>query len=332
MTDTDATSVEGAPTLPGLDPHSTARHEVKRIMETEKRPATFVAKQVNVQQSTFAAWLSGTYAGNNDRILESVRAWLDSRKASARTLAVMRRAPDFIETPSSEACISALEHAQHAPDIVVVSGPPGVGKTQACEIYCKRASSVWMITAEPLWSTSTCMLVDSLLEEIGLTERMTRHQSSRAIVRRVSNTNGLILIDEAQHLSTRAMDQLRTIHDKAKIGVALVGNETVHARLEGHARDIEFAQLFSRVGLRVKLGGAKTTDINMLLDAWGVDGKQERTLLKEIAKRPGALRGMSKTLRLAFMRAGVESRDAISDADITAAWRSISNSEISKAA
>ena len=303
---------------------------MRRILEAEDKPVAYAAKQADVPASTFSAWFNGTYAGNNKNILEKVQVWLEGRKVAARTRSVMRRAPSFLETPSCQAGLAALEHAHHAPDIAVLSGPPGVGKTQICEAYARRAPSVWMITAEPLWSTSPRMLMESLLEEIGCTERMTRHQSSRAIIKRATGSNGLILIDEAQHLSTRAMDQLRTIHDKAGIGVALVGNETVYSRLEGHAREIEFAQLFSRVGMRVKLARATKSDTDMLLDAWQVEGDQQRTMLRVIARKPGALRGMTKTLRLAFMQASVDGRETISCADITAAWQRISNSEITQ--
>ena len=325
-----STNEPDTPELPGLDPHNTARDELRRIMSAEAMPAAAIARQTTVAYPTFSAWLNGNYSGRNEPILEKVRAWLDSRKTAARTRAALPRAPEFLETPTSEAMMSTFEHAQHAPDMVVVSGPPGIGKTVSAQAYRKRANAVFMITAEPCWSSSPRILMETLLEEIGCTERFTRQKTSSAIVKRLQNTGGLVLVDEAQHLSTKAMDQLRTIHDLSGVGVAMVGNETVYSRMEGRSREVEFAQLFSRVGKRTKRAGVLKGDIEMLLDAWHVDGNEQRALLRAIARKPGALRGMTKTLRLASMLAGVDRREVVSTADITAAWQQISNSEITR--
>ena len=71
-------------------------------------------------------------------------------------------------------------------------------------------------------------------------------------------------------------------------------------------------------------------DTDMLLDAWHVQGEPQRALLRKIAKKPGALRGMTKTLRLASMLAAVDRRDAVSTADIAGAWQQISNTDINR--
>ena len=45
------------------------------------------------------------------------------------------------------------------------------------------------------------------------------------IADRVRGTHGLLIVDEAQHLDTRALEVLRGLHDQAGIGLALMGNE-----------------------------------------------------------------------------------------------------------
>ena len=128
----------------------------------------------------------------------------------------------------------------------------------------------------------------------------------RSICDRVRGTGGLIIVDEAQHLSPEAIDLLRSIHDDADIGIAMLGNETIHSRLEGDGKREKYAQLTSRVGLRIKRPRAMKGDIEALLDAWHMDGEAERQLLRVIARKPGALRLMSKVLKLAHMLAAPE--------------------------
>ena len=70
---------------------------------------------------------------------------------------------------------------------------------------------------------------------------------------RVNGVRGLLIVDEAQHLSLRALETLRALHDATGAGLALMGNAVVYARLTGGRRAAEFAQLFSRVGKRVRL-------------------------------------------------------------------------------
>ena len=114
---------------------------------------------------------------------------------------------------------------------------------------------------------------------------------------------GLLIIDEAQHLSPEAHDLIRAIHDDADIGVALLGNEAIHTRLEGDGKRERFAQLTSRIGVRMSKPKALRSDIDALLTAWEIEGAAERALLHAIARKPGALRLMSKTLKLAHMMA-----------------------------
>ena len=74
----------------------------------------------------------------------------------------------------------------------------------------------------------------------------------RMIVQRLQGTKGLLIIDEAQHLSLLALESLRSIHDATACGLVLMGNESVYANLSGR-RSAEFAHLFSRVGMVLKL-------------------------------------------------------------------------------
>ena len=57
-----STNEPDAPELPGLDPHNTARDELRRIMSAEAMPAAAIARQTTVAYPTFSAWLNGKYS------------------------------------------------------------------------------------------------------------------------------------------------------------------------------------------------------------------------------------------------------------------------------
>ena len=82
-----------------------------------------------------------------------------------------------------------------------------------------------------------------------------------------------------------------------------MGGESLYVRLTGGSRSAEYAQLFSRIGRRVRFSRAGQGDVDALLAAWGLSDAAVRAAALDIARRPGALRGLTKTLRLAALLA-----------------------------
>lgn len=280
-------------------------------------PRTEIAREAGVNASTLSLWHTGKYTGDNAKIDDQIGQYLEARAARQKAGATLPRAPSFIATPTAEAFVAALEYAQFATDVSVITGGAGVGKTTASTRYAATHPNVWLMTAEPTMASANYAM-DELGEVVGITERAAAKRS-RAIISRISGTGGLIIVDEAQHLSSPAIDQLRSIHDKAQVGLALVGNHTVSERLGGIGRQL--AQLHSRVGMRILRNGPLVADIDALIEAWKVEGKPERQLLRAIAKKPGALRSLTKVLRVAHMLAGGE---AVQARHITTAWARVS--------
>jgi len=153
------------------------------------------------------------------------------------------------------------------PDISVLTGAPGVGKTRAACQYKRLNPNVFKILAEPALSTVSALL-GALAHELRVTEVGRQDRVARLLKQRLAGTRALIIVDEAQHLTTEMLDQLRAFHDQAEIGIALVGNSAVIGRLEGGRRSNEYAQLYSRVGMRLNRREPKKADVEALLDAW----------------------------------------------------------------
>ncbi|MQT14415.1 AAA family ATPase [Segnochrobactrum spirostomi] len=300
------------------DPHDAIRAEVRQIMEAEGLSQAAIAKECGIAYGTFTPWMGATYQGDNNRISAAVTRWLETRRSRVRTAAVLPTAPDFVSTETAVQIGELMSYAQAAPDFGVVVGGAGIGKTTAIEQYARRHSNVHVMTAEPTLSRPNNMLSE-LADIIGVVERRSVWLS-RAITHRLRGSAGLVVIDEAQHLSSQALDQLRTIHDKARIGVVVVGNESVFARLQGGGdRNAQFAQLYSRVGMRIVQPKPRAGDICALIRAWGIESERETALLKAIARKHGALRALTKTVRLASMlAAGAE--QPLSDRHIRLAW------------
>jgi len=291
-------------------------------METETLSQTALSQLTGVGKARLSQWLNGVYKGSVPTIEESIRRWLDSRQTATTLEGQMPTAPEWVETPSARAVLSALSFAQMAEAVSVVYGGAGVGKTTTLARYKQQAPNVWVVTATPAVSAPGPILT-RIAQALGIRSTGAVHMVEANIIERVRETRGLLVIDEAQHLTHRALDAIRSIHDAAGIGLALVGNEIVYSQLTGGSRSVGFAQLFSRVAKRVRLSRAKDADVTALLEAWGITDKEARQLCLGIGRRPGALRGLSQTLRLASMFAAASGTNRPGVEHIRDAWKDL---------
>jgi len=305
------------------------RSEVRQIVESEGIKLTVIADEAGIAYGTFTPWLGGNYKGDNATFALKVRRWLETRQARGRTQAVLPTAPKFVMTATASKILDVLGYAQTAPDFAVVVGGAGIGKTTAIEAYAERASNVFVVTAEPCLASPNNML-SALADVIAVPEKRSVYLS-RAICGRLRGAAALIVIDEGQHLSSQALDQLRTIHDKAGVGIVIAGNESVYSRLQGNERNAQFAQLYSRVGMRMTQAKSRARDICALIEAWGIQGEREIALLKLIAAKSGALRSMTKVIRLAHMIAAGDGED-MRERHIRLAWQQLSATPLETAA
>ena len=294
------------------------RERLRERLDTDKKLSqSTLAKEAGISAATLNQWLASKYAGDNENVDTKLKLWEEADKARRAAGGMMPKAPNFQALPTATRVLGALAYAQMAGDIAAIYGGAGLGKTSACLQYQGANPNVWLITM-----TESCGGLVSALQEIsetlGLSIAGGAREMSKRIAKRVKGTNGLLLIDEAQHLGVPALEEIRQIHDATGIAIALVGNEGVFSRMAGGRGAERLDRLYSRVGKRLALRQSTEADVLGLVKAWGVlDAKCHATLL-QVARGAGALRTLTKTLRLAAMNAAAEGR-AVCCEDVRAA-------------
>ena len=111
------------------------REAVRAVIQQHGMTNAAVARDAGVGESTFAAFMSDTYKGNNSLQALRLQRWMTARLAAASVRQASVRGPGFLKTRSSEAFGALLEHAQYTPDFSVIVGAPGVGKTETARAY-----------------------------------------------------------------------------------------------------------------------------------------------------------------------------------------------------
>jgi len=295
------------------------------IAADDSRTKASTARECGVAESTFHAWLSGSYNGDNNAVASKVNIWFEDQKRKNEAIQVLPDEVPFQETETAKTILEKIQLTRMMGDFFVVAGGPGIGKTTAIEHYDELTPNTWLVTAEPS-NTRLGVFMEVLYMALGIAMKSTSiYHVSTAIKKFLDDRpDALIVIDEAQHLDKKTIEQLRSIHDKTGVAMVLVGNEVLLNKLEGGNKSRDFAQIFSRIGIRHKQAKARKTDINMLLDAWGITDREERKYMSAIASKPGALRGMTKCLRLATIFANGQ-KTARTKRHMEMAWSNLSS-------
>jgi DNA transposition AAA+ family ATPase len=243
------------------------------------------------------------YTGNRKRYADLIASYRQTITAQSELVADLPEKPGYFETPTSSAITQYLHWAQRGRLVLIVTGA-GLGKTQTAKNFLRDNHASYMATMTP--STSGIMpMQQKVLRALGekhvigapaaLTEMI--------IEKLFGRKHAVLIIDEAQHLSIKALEELRSIYDATGAGIVLMGNERVQQSIDGVARAADFAQLFSRIGLRLVRQRAVAGDAEALAAAWSISDPAIITFLRDIVDKPGALRGATFALEVAHMLA-----------------------------
>jgi DNA transposition AAA+ family ATPase len=278
------------------------REKVRRVMEAEGLSQNAIAKEANIAPATLSQWMNANYPGDTTKVATKVAQWLSRRGGRQQLQAIMPPKPDFIETPTARRIFDTLQYAKDAADFALIVGGAGMGKTTTLRHFQASFPNVWIATATPA-TASVVELLQEIAMALGLREcRSHPAWLQRTILQHIRDRNGLLVIDEANHMPKPTLEMCRSLHDLAQVGLVMSGNQSVHRNIYNGGKN-GFAQIFSRVGKQLILRQPKAEDVRAIAAAFGIAGRPEVAKLGEIAERGGALRSVVKVIRLAAIYA-----------------------------
>lgn len=267
-----------------------------------------IAKRIGIPLGTLSQFGSDKgYSGNEQKLAEEVYRYRQLLTTQAQIAVEAPEVPGYFETDTSRQLASLLTWGQRGRIVVAAMGP-GTGKTTTAKHFTACYPSVFLATMSPSTSGVNNMQIE-VLSALGEKDPVGTPQKLSARIReRVKDLrNPLIIIDEAQHLSEKSIEEIRSWHDATGTGIALLGNIGVMQRLEGGNRKATFAQLYSRIGMRLVRQLPLQADCDALADAWGIDDDDQINQIRKVGQLPGGLRGATMMIELASMIAASES-------------------------
>ncbi len=273
---------------------SSMRQSLAEYISKTEASQSRVAKELGVSKTTLSFFMNGSYTGNNHEIAKSIEQYIHmgaARQAVAKAPKICLTVRNTVEIEQK----ARIAHIQNS--IVLIYGPAGCGKTTALQHYAHTNNGVIYVEADVTTNTPRCIL-KLILRALGEDARGSTADIMQYILAKLTSTNRLLIIDEAQHLTEKSFDTVRAINDKAHIGIVYAGNPSILKRMYGRQAE-EFDQVYSRTIYKCKLSNGFTQeDISEIYAGFGIS-KECLKYLYQIAKRKGGLRLMVNQCRIA---------------------------------
>lgn len=273
---------------------SDMRNQLAGYITKTKGSQSRVAKELGISKATLSLFLSGSYTGNNEELAKVAEQFMNmgaARQATAKAPEICLQVGNTVEIEEK----ARIAHVQNT--IVLVYGPAGCGKTTALEHYAQSNNGVIYVQADVTTNSPRCIL-KLILSALGEQVKGSSADMMRFLLDKLTDTNRLLIIDEAQHLTEKSFDTLRAINDKARIGIVYAGNPSILKRMYGRQEE-KYDQVYSRTIYRCRLSNFYSLqDIESIYSGYGIS-KECLKYLYQISRRKGGLRLMVNQCRIA---------------------------------
>jgi len=257
-----------------------------------------VAELVDVRCSNLSKYLDSLPGCSKEVIEAALGAYfLKLERAEARA-----RRPEFIETQTAKIILEKCQEADERRELALLYGPSGIDKTFVVEEFIERCEKqanseqpeVLFVTAHA--ASTPKSLMAALCLQAGIPHSGTAPTLAESLVRKLETGHYLIIVDEANHLDIEAMELLRYVYDRGRLGVVLIGTLRLYEIFTNGSRPAsELEQLWSRVGICGLLPGLTEYEARQMIQ--NALGRIPEVTTKQILRQTGnSIRRLMKQL------------------------------------
>ena len=283
--------------------NSALQARVEQFLKNKGISQAKAAPMMGISQTALSQYRRSMYDNGDIAALESKLEEFfrtqEEQQASTERAMPYRSTQDYIPTSISEDVCKLIRYCQIEKGMVIIHGDAGIGKTKGAEKFVREnpAASVYIQATPSIGTLGNLLKV--VARALKVPESRNKLDLMLSIREKLEGTNKVIIIDEAQHLQLRALEEIRAWADpnpitgQPGVGIALIGNHEVYARMVGK-QEARFAQLFSRIRMNRYYSTRKVTseDVKALFPKLAEDGKtKELTFLHGICQSKWGIRG-----------------------------------------
>lgn len=227
--------------MPCCDPALVA--QLKAALTECGKSQALVAKEMGLSGPRLSGVLNATY--NVDDIAKTeaiIGTWL-GKYAKRKIYKPLKM--DFVETSTALRIFELAESCRLYKELGVCIGQAGVGKTTSIRQYADLHSDVVLVYSNHSMTPHSLMV--RLADGLGLDTKGSAQTLFDRCATRLHTGDYCVIIDEAEHLSAKMIDDLRRLADPevGGCGMLFVGLDQFVATLT--SRRADYAYLYSRV-------------------------------------------------------------------------------------
>lgn len=281
--------------------------KIAQYLEDEKKKGVGGVTQIQVGRqlgftngSPVSSYIKGDYKGDVLNLEAGLREFfrnLEEKDEHKAQSASVEFSDEYVPTTVSQKVYNAIRYCHLVKGIVAVIGESGVGKTVAAEKYADEHpnSSIYL---EVLPSNSSMRnFLRSLCDEMGLPSSGSVYDMRKVILSRLNGLNKVLILDEAQNLPFKTMEEIRNWSEPNKrtgaegVGIVLIGNEDVEERMNEN-RKYARQRNRRRFTVRCKTDDTTIEDVRQLFPMFAaLECKKELDFIFKVCRSDLGIRG-----------------------------------------
>lgn len=275
--------------------------KVENLMNERNISQNTAGKIIGVSGTVLSQIRSGKYKSNPQKIFDIIENYFSQENTKESGYSET----DYVETTISGNIYRVIANCQSRGGLAVVCGDAGIGKTKSAQKYVSdNPADSFMITINPC-ITGIRNLLKIIAERTGAGQEKNISDMWFSIVNKISDGT-VIIFDEAQHLTLKTIEVLRSFSDYFSskgqtLGICFIGNLNTISAMGN--RKAEFAQISNRTRQRkiYRSTDIKREDICRIFPVLKENNMNaEIDYLLKIARTPQALRGAVNLFSNAF--------------------------------
>ncbi len=218
------------------------RKDLQMFMEIHNVSQNALCRALGINPSAISTFRKGEYKGNNEELAKKLKLYMDNfiaKKSDSRNNENIK----VFSSNDKKMADFVINEAYHDKQIALITGGAGSGKSTIVKEYVATHPNAILI--EATLHTTAKVLLEILSEKLSIAHTKSLHDKVVAISLELRKRDVIILIDEAEHLPLRALEDLRRIWDFSQCPIILVGTEILLKNLMG--KNGELRQLYSRI-------------------------------------------------------------------------------------
>jgi DNA transposition AAA+ family ATPase len=245
---------------------------------------TKVARAIGISAPTLSQILKGTYPLKDDgKVIEAIKAFLRVRESGW----------EIEETSTRNQIIEVCRRARDDQGFYVIIGKSGLGKTEGLLAYIKMHGGFFVDVKASFTPKAFLWEILRAIGE-GWTPYRGLYDRYKVITRKLAGyKRPLLIIDQANRLSIKALEILRDIHDDVRCGLILTGVRRLEELLmKGNGWGDDLEQLFGRIHGIVHPDKITYSECERIVAKYNVRAKKAQEYCYSIMKT-GGMRALS---------------------------------------